>query len=313
MRFGKVRSPLFSAKIARSSRAFTLVELLVVIAIIGILIALLLPAVQAARESARRAKCQNNVKQLLTGLNLFHDAKGAFPGGIEPGYTQNITPNLMHSWVPYIFPYTDEQAVHDQYNFNIAWNAGSNALITRHVSQALDFPLLLCPSIEHNTRAMLDYAAICGPGNYVDPEGNSYVEYWHRGGAWNLGVLIAVGARRDASVPSRPPATDRISVKHITDGTTYSIMLGESAGRDIYDFTPPVNESAYWANGDHAFAHHGAAVNISPIDELYSDHPSGLNIGMADGSVRFLNEVTPKRVIDFLATRAKGEDLHGKL
>jgi hypothetical protein len=73
------------------------------------------------------------------------------------------------------------------------------------------------------------------------------------------------------------------------------------------------NLTLFWANGDHAFAHHGQIVNDTPVDELYSDHPGGLHIGMADASVRFLNEETPKRIIDFIATRAKGETFHGEL
>jgi hypothetical protein len=89
-------------------------------------------------------------------------------------------------------------------------------------------------------------------------------------------------------------------------------MLGECAGRDIYDPAPPPKDHAYWACGDHAFAHHGASVNITPLDELYSDHPGGLHIGMADATVRFFSEETPKRVIDALATRALSDPIHGE-
>jgi hypothetical protein len=88
-------------------------------------------------------------------------------------------------------------------------------------------------------------------------------------------------------------------------------MLGECAGRDVHDLDG-MNESGYWANGDHAFAHHGAAVNITPVDELYSDHPGGLHMGMADATVRFLAEDVPKRVIDALATRALSDPIHGE-
>jgi hypothetical protein len=69
----------------------------------------------------------------------------------------------------------------------------------------------------------------------------------------------------------------------------------------------------YWANGDHAYAHHGAAVNITPVDELFSEHPGGLHMGMADASVRFFQEELPKTIIDSLATRAGGEtNTHGE-
>jgi prepilin-type N-terminal cleavage/methylation domain-containing protein len=290
--------------------AFTLVELLVVIAIIGILVALLLPAVQAAREAARRSQCQNNIKQTLLAMHLFHDTYKEFPAGLEPAYTGDPKTNFMHSYVPYILPYIEEQAIFDRYNFNIAWNTGTNVALTRHVGTAIDFHFLLCPSTgERTVRGRNDYAAICGPGNYTDPTtSKTYVENWRKGDAWALGIMIAV-----AHPPTDPLNNSRVKIAEVTDGTGYTIMLGECSGRDIYDFTPPVNESAYWASGDHAFAHHGTIVNDTPIDELYSDHPGGLHIGMADATVRFLSETTPKRVIDALATRALSDLFHGEL
>ena len=301
----------------RSPHGFTLVELLVVIAIIGILVALLLPAVQAAREASRRAQCQNKVKQLCLGLQLFHDTHSEFPGGIDPGYTGNAATNLMHSWVPYILPYIEEQAIHDQYRFDVRWDdPTTNAPLTRVQGTLVEFEALLCPSTPDKLlRGRSDYGAICGPGSYVDSGGISYPQVWYKGGAWNLGGMICVGAQHPEN---KFPPTKRIKVSQILDGTTYTILLGECAGRDVNlnkTANPPEqpNISLFWANGDHAFGQHGASVNITPVDELYSDHPGGLNIGMADASVRFLNESTPKRVIDFLSTRAMSEGLHGLL
>lgn len=84
-----------------------------------------------------------------------------------------------------------------------------------------------------------------------------------------------------------------------------------NAGRDVHDPSP--NATLYWANGDHSYAHHGASVNITPVDEMYSDHPGGLHVGMADASVRFYTEELPKTIIDSLATRAGGEtNTHGQ-
>ena len=93
---------------ARMLRGFTLVELLVVIAIIGILIALLLPAVQAAREAARRSQCSNNMKQLGLGLHLFHDVHKVFPIG------QPDDDNNNYAWGAYILPFIEQAAIHDQ-------------------------------------------------------------------------------------------------------------------------------------------------------------------------------------------------------
>src|SRR5262249_13254984 len=96
-------------------RGFTLVELLVVIAIIGILIALLLPAVQAAREAARRSQCSNNIKQLALGLHSFHDANKKFPPGSNvratgPGDSTNAT-KATFGWGAFILPYIEEKAI----------------------------------------------------------------------------------------------------------------------------------------------------------------------------------------------------------
>ena len=96
----------------RRSTAFTLVELLVVIAIIAMLVSLLLPAVQAARESARRAKCQNNFKQLGLGCLLYHDAKKVYPPG-HTGWGDTDATNYQHSWMTLILPFVEEQALYD--------------------------------------------------------------------------------------------------------------------------------------------------------------------------------------------------------
>jgi prepilin-type N-terminal cleavage/methylation domain-containing protein len=302
----------------RPSAAFTLVELLVVIAIIGILVALLLPAIQAAREAARRSQCQNNLKQTLTALHLFHDTHGEFPAAQEPFGYGDVKKDFNHSWVPHILPHIEEQAIYDKYDFTIAWDTGTNIPITRHLTTAVDFNFLLCPTTgEKVRRGRNDYAAINGPGNY-DPDDNGTVDRrngYCKGETYSLGVFPAVPApcNPDTSNPRIYPGgtSSRVKIAKITDGTTYSIMLGECAGRDFYDTTP--DDSLYWANGHHAFAHHEKIFNATPVDEMYSDHPGGLHIGMADASVRYFNEATPKWVMDVLSTRAMAEPYHGEL
>ena len=310
MTMNRGRDRAMATAVGRPLAGFTLVELLVVIAIIGILVALLLPAIQAAREAARRSQCQNNLKQVLTAMHLFHDNNKEFPAGIEPGYTTDSDTNFMHSWVPYVLPYIEEQAIYDQYQFDKRWNDSlTNSYLTRRAGEAVGFDFLHCPTTQIEFNVRNDYGAICGPGSYTDDDGRSYTENWFKGAAWSLGVLIAVpgDAGRPGSINSR------IKISQIIDGTTYTIMLGECAGRDIY----PLEASGpdphmYWADGDHAYAQHGQSVNVTPRDELCSDHPGGLHIGMADATVRFLNESVSKRVIDALATRAKEESLHDK-
>src|SRR5437763_413206 len=105
---------------------FTLVELLVVIAIIGVLVALLLPAIQAARESARRMSCQNNLKQLGLALHSFHDSYGGFPPG-----RVNATATAS-SWPPFILPYIEQKNLFERYRFDLRWddaNTNDNGVI----------------------------------------------------------------------------------------------------------------------------------------------------------------------------------------
>src|SRR5436309_11558421 len=103
------------SRAVRSRPAFTLVELLVVIAIIGVLVALLLPAVQMARESARRSSCQNNLRQLGLGLHQFHDANSGFPPA-------RISANATScSWPPFILPYIEQNALFERYRFDLRW------------------------------------------------------------------------------------------------------------------------------------------------------------------------------------------------
>jgi len=100
---------------------FTLVELLVVIAIIGILVALLLPAVQSARESSRRAKCLNNMKQIMISFHMHHDARNGLPP------CRTTTSGKQHGWMIDLLPYIEQQARYDNYSLNNNFFDAANA------------------------------------------------------------------------------------------------------------------------------------------------------------------------------------------
>src|SRR5690606_839337 len=131
--------------------AFTLVELLVVIAIIGILVALLLPAVQSAREAARRMQCQNNLKQLGLALHNYHDALQAFPpSSVWPDESQIASKNngnLGPTWVILILPYLEQQALHDAFDLNQSICAEYN-----RAPRSVQLATMLCPSDGFNRR-----------------------------------------------------------------------------------------------------------------------------------------------------------------
>ncbi|MGL4514401.1 MAG: DUF1559 domain-containing protein [Lacipirellulaceae bacterium] len=295
----------------RKANGFTLVELLVVIAIIGILVALLLPAVQAARESARRSQCQNNLKQLGLGMLLYHDVNKVFAPG-HTGFDTNAATDFQHSWMTLILSHVEHQALFDRYDLNKRWNQGDNGrFVTRSPNGNL--PLQLCPSSDHVVDAQGDYAGINGPGSY-NHDGIVIPDGYQKGMGYESGILIAVGPHPDTK-PNRP-----IPVARVTDGTQYTILIGEDSARN--DVTESSGEDAggggggndkFWGYAHQTFAHHSPVLNPRNPDgtrqhnEMGSDHPGGLNSVFADGHVKWLNDFTSHRIIDFMTTRATGE------
>src|SRR5947209_10191645 len=126
------------------SRGFTLVELLVVIAIIGVLVALLLPAVQAAREAARRMSCSSNLRQLGLAMHSYHDTHKILPyttAAWGPSGVTNSVDNRGWSWNSFILPYIEQQAMYSQINFGDFVPVGNNRLLIRN-----PIPIAVCPS-----------------------------------------------------------------------------------------------------------------------------------------------------------------------
>ena len=218
---------------------FTLVELLVVIAIIGILIALLLPAVQSAREAARRTQCSNVVKQLGLAVLNYESAKKQLPNSTRPGGS-TTAPRI--SGFTLILPYIEEATLYQGYDFTLNWSAttgtgGANLAITKTV-----LPQLMCPSDGADTKrldadpqnnpwnaivACTDYSPVIGVHPNLGPTSTT-----------PPGVLNLVDAETiswDAQNKSansgllRKNATAKL--KDATDGLSHTIMYAESAGR----------------------------------------------------------------------------------
>jgi len=237
------RSPFWNQR-----AAFTLVELLVVIAIIGTLVGLLLPAVQVAREAARRSQCTNNLKQLALAIQNFHDARKTFPSG-GTGDLSSVD-RYGHSWIADILPFFEYADLYAKIDFKTASYSRStgtnyNATGTGVVNQAR-LPTLVCPSTPFSRTAfgptesgsytqtagtqIATYVGICGADKYLfgspgtplydredarDVVGSS-ANYGRIGSG---GILIPHGAK-----PSRGPA---ISLRSVTDGSSKTLLLSE--------------------------------------------------------------------------------------
>jgi prepilin-type N-terminal cleavage/methylation domain-containing protein/prepilin-type processing-associated H-X9-DG protein len=263
--------------------AFTLIELLVVIAIIGVLIALLLPAVQAAREAARRIQCTANLKQVGLALHGYHDTSATFPaGGWISIPTQPQTINMNMGWSAAILPWLEQRPLFDSLNLNFPYGDPSNSSGGHTV-----LTVYLCPSEPRKSFwnrdtgdrfdfADADYGGMFGPRGLAFPS--------------------------DSNSPARGPMifNQTVSLAQILDGASQTILVGED----------PEAIHAQWIDGHNIFDQ-SAPINARPPlefgEELASQHPGGANVLLGDGSVRFLKNWTNVAALSALCTRASGE------
>jgi prepilin-type N-terminal cleavage/methylation domain-containing protein/prepilin-type processing-associated H-X9-DG protein len=301
----------------RDRRAFTLIEVLVVIAIIGVLIALLLPAVQQAREAARRSQCLNNLKQIGLALHNYHGAHGTFP----PGYvskTQGNSPTGPDigpgwGWGAMILSQLEQGPLYGAVNFSLP-TTDPASLTARRTNLAV----FLCPSnpADGGPLTIKDGAgnvlvADLAPGQYVGVAGQWEPEEFP---APNNGVFYR---------------NSRIGLQNITDGSSTTLLAGERSqnvanaawlgmipsGQSCNNPTWPVQDCE--ASNVLILGHTGPSPDEVWIDtpnypkagadDFHSLHPGGCNFLFGDGSVRFVKETIAPRVFSALATRAGGE------
>ncbi len=283
----------------RSKRAFTLVELLVVIAIIGVLVALLLPAIQSAREAARRAQCLSQLKQYGIALHAFHDVNGYFPRGgvnkwsLDPSSFMGSSSLFgtewrddHGSWVVRILPYIEQQVIFDQMpdmlDASVFDPVGQWVTVIRNGEPPPSIPTGRCPSDGFGRgEPFFNYSACTGPVTVGALCGAS-------GQVFNVNLKDALGIDVPLVDPGFCPGAPqggsldicpetglfsrlgyrKIGIKFVTDGTSNTLAIGETlvdqSGHTL-DIGQGLNK--YWAGNDTGMAHAGTIASINwPVD-----------------------------------------------
>lgn len=301
---------------------FTLVELLVVIAIIGTLVAVFLPAVQAARESARRSQCTNNLKQIALACLGFADAKKGFP----PSYTYTSSANS--AWAVRVLPHLEEGRLYDQYDLNktskdsSANGTGpSNAQIVQTI-----LPVFLCPSAP--VRGVYHAVPPVWPGYPPSPPYYAAPADYGPAAAIANGLVSYLGwpGTTNRNGPFKPDA--KTPIKDVIDGTSKTILVPEIAGKfRLYrtrgysgsDLSLTNGGGGGWGDpttgGNSLRGSDGAGttqpgpcgINCSNDLGYYSFHSGGINSSFADGSMRFLDAAVDIAVLAGITTIANGE------
>jgi prepilin-type N-terminal cleavage/methylation domain-containing protein/prepilin-type processing-associated H-X9-DG protein len=283
---------------------FTLVELLVVITIIGILIALLLPAVQAAREAARRMQCANNFKQVGLALHSYHSAKGCFPPGDFYKYPTSSGGSFVFGWSVYTLPYIEKDSLYNGINFGAKWGYADSTIANGTNNLAISktlIPAYMCPSDPQ-------YGEYIGIHSYANRQPDAAItSMCGVSDSYNWG---------SSGAPKTYPTNDGImggnypcTIADIKDGTSNTLMVGEVtsqgqgslwgeiwAAGNIYD-------TAEGINGIHTVPGSGSYPADPDTSGFSSYHSGGCNFLLADSSTSFLSQNIAQNVLTALTTR----------
>lgn len=274
------------------SRGFTLVELLVVIAIIGILVALLLPAIQSAREAARRTQCANNIKQLGIAIHNFHDTKKVLPsGGRPPGAA-----TVRYGVFVLLLPYVDQKPLWDKYDTSVSWSHVNNLPVTSERIAAYE-----CASspkhggiLDHNPDGYSSgspWVGIVANGDYgaslgIDPALPSLA-------AALSPPRVVIGSSSTISTASQNtngflPKNSALTLADITDGTSNTIAVFESGGRPyVYRRGTQVGNNlpanrlngGGWARPASDILFSGSSATGAVVPGVFFNRTNGYNVG----------------------------------
>ncbi|MBN2291846.1 MAG: DUF1559 domain-containing protein [Pirellulales bacterium] len=324
----------------KTRRGFTLIELLAVIAIVGVLIALLLPAVQQSREAARRMLCSNNLKQLALAAHSYHDAAQSFPPGLDQ-FEAGTSPRYRGTSVfTYLLPHLEQGNLLSDWNYEHPLN---NTYGGPQARAASILPVFLCPSDHIDTNPTTRSGRYYGMTSYG---GNGGTRSFDPGLATCDGIFHTTGPASEPQPNQKP-----VGIKMVADGTAQTLLFGERCHDDpnfhtfsVRGWTDPLATLGRWAAiggrksvGDVTmsgfvpinyhmpvgFENRAAAdppINSSRdfypheqqrICAFGSSHAGGANFALADGSVRFLSDELPLETLQALCTRDAQEVIEG--
>ena len=298
------------------AKGFTLVEILVVIAIIGVLVALLMPAVQAAREAARRTTCTNNMKQLGLAILNYHDVFRVFPPSStsdveQGGWISNPASRHLHSWRALILPFAEQGPLHATIDFSVSSLHANNL-----AAASTRLPIYRCPS-------------------YSGPDFSPHANYTRFGPRYAVANYVAMGASDAGHIYGQnsrvfepdgtlyPLSGTRIS--DVRDGLTNTLMIAETREEQLMVWIDggmsAIVATRYDTYNAPTYAGPEAPVNYRPYFDYpnpfvefgpSSLHPGGAFHLLDDGAVRFIGETVDTRIYIALATRAGGEVIGGE-
>jgi prepilin-type N-terminal cleavage/methylation domain-containing protein len=258
------------ALIRKSRNALTLVELLVVVAIIGILVALLLPAVHGARESARRISCSNNLRQTGLALHNYHGALRSLPPGCLQWRPWRGDPSLKNfAWSALILPYLEQSALHRLVNFDFPFDHPINELAAKSSVE-----IYKCPTVP----------------NKITPRGRS--DY---GGLYGQRITARNNTDNGVFIYNRP-----IRFSQISDGITNTLAVAEDTG----------GPNGEWINGNNVFEQTGRINDPNSWvgdNEIRSQHNGGALLLYCCGKTQFVSDSTDPLVLAAWITREMGE------
>ena len=307
----QLSTPLFLPRSRRSG--FTLFELLVVIAIIGILIGLLLPAVQYARESARRSSCTNNLKQIGVAILNYHDAYKLLPPGYLAVFDATGNENGPGwGWAALVLPYLEEGNLHRTIQFNLPIESPAN--VRPRTSQ---ITIYLCPSDSPEPTWVATTFDLSGTPiqTVCDVASANYIGVF---GTTEPGVNGDGIFFRDA----------KLALRNISDGASHTMAVGERSHRlcqatwvgavtnaNLYpplgSTAPPVVDNSTGMILGHTGDGNSPGSVDSHVNQFSSMHGQGANFLFADGHVQFLDETIEYKTYMALSTRAGGEVIGG--